>query len=82
MNELTNQARQILKAKQAGDIRKALHRGLIIYWESGDGKVKGPAMIEGVFRIEGNDWLWFTYDGQEHLLNSRMILRICDSSML
>jgi hypothetical protein len=82
MNELINQARQILKDKRGGEAVNRLVPGGTISWEGGDGKIRGPAVIEGVFQADGHDWVWLTYHGQEILLNSRTIINPCDSSKL
>lgn len=78
MNELINQARQILKNKRGTDPLKTLVSGGAISWEGADGKIRGPVVIEGVFQVEGQDWVWFTYAGQEHLLNAERIIKAHD----
>jgi hypothetical protein len=76
MNELTNQARQILKDKHIGESPKTLVSGVVISWESADGTIRGPAAIEGVFQVEGQDWVWLTYAGQERLINAKIIVKV------
>jgi hypothetical protein len=78
MNELTNRARQILKDKQRTDPRNTLVPGAAVSWEGADGKIRGPAVIEGVFQVEGQDWVWLTYANQERLLNAKFIVKAGD----
>jgi hypothetical protein len=78
MNELTNLARQILKDAQGTDSRNTLAPGVAISWEGTDGKIRGPAVVEGVFQVDGQDWVWLTYANQERLLNAKFIVKAGD----
>lgn len=76
MNELTNQARQILKGKRAAEPPKTLFPGVAISWEGVDGKLTGPALIEGIFQLDDQDWVWLTYAGQERLICTKIIVKV------
>ena len=78
MNELINQARQILKDQRGVGPLTPWVPGVAISWEGADGKIRGPVVIEGVFQVEGQDWVWVTYAGQEHLLNAKRIMKAHD----
>lgn len=76
MNKLTNQARQILREKRGERSIRPLAPGVMVSWEGVDGELKGPAVIEGVFQVEGENWVWLAYAGQERLLNTTMIVKV------
>lgn len=76
MNELVNLAKEILRGKREAGSQTHLQPGMTIYWESANGTTRGPAVVAGVFEADGQPWVWFTEGGTEHLLNSRMIVRI------
>lgn len=76
MNELINQAKLILKDKRVAEPLMTVAPGVAISWESADGTIRGPAVIEGVFQVEGQNWVWLTYAGQERLLNAKIIVKV------
>jgi hypothetical protein len=55
----------------------AIKHGRSIYWQSqSDGKTKGPAIVDGTFQDRGTVWVWFTYEGIEHLMSSTLIVKL------
>ncbi len=49
----------------------------VIWWQSPrDGKMKGPAIVNGRLESHGALWCWLMYEGVTHLLHSKLIVKI------
>jgi hypothetical protein len=87
MNELTNLARRLLSEKrdrfgqvppldQPSDIAEqhAPKSGSLVWWRSMNGHEHGPAVVEGTFRDHQDMWFWCRCNGQDFLVNTRLIM--------
>jgi hypothetical protein len=77
MGDLTNLARQFLNEQapqQPGASRDDLIPGCLIYWQSMDGVIRGPAVVRGILEDQGQTWCWFTHNGIEFLLDAQLVV--------
>lgn len=50
--------------------------GDLIHWQTWDGKIHGPALVEHVTFSGGRRWAWVTWDGIERALSEVIVVAV------
>ena len=53
-----------------------LEAGSLIHWQTWDGKIHGPALVEHVTFSGGRRWAWVTWDGMERAVSEVIIATV------
>jgi hypothetical protein len=63
-----------------GDCDHVVTLGNAIWWEGAvDGIIRGPACVAGTFEDGDDLWCWFTHENQEHMINTRLVVKVVTS---